>query len=101
MEQDFSENLFQAIDTIIAERIKRLPYDATELVTITDASNAAGGIYKVSPDGWFEELVYSDNPTYKVGDKVYLMRVADNDRRYIIGLYLRNDGRTRINRIFE
>ena len=99
-ETDYTENLFRSIDTIIAERVRQLPYDKTEIVEIIDSRNAANGIYKVSPNNQFEEIVYSDNPTYKVGDKVYLMRVAGSERRFILGLYLRVDG-GRINRIFE
>lgn len=101
VQDEYIENLFQAIDTIIAERVKQLPYDTTQLVTITDASHAAGGIYKVSPDGWFEELVYSDNPTYQVGDKVYITRVAGTSHKFINAMYIRNDETTRINRVYK
>ena len=99
-ETDYTENLFRSIDTIIAERVKHLSYDTTEIVEIIDDRNAANGIYKISPNGQFEEIIYSDNPTYKIGDKVYLLRIATSDRRFIIGLYLRSDG-GRINRIFD
>lgn len=100
-ETDYTENLFRSIDTIIAERLRHLPYDITEIAEVIDSTNAATGIYKVSPNNQFEEIVYSDNPTYQQGDKVYLLRVAGSERRFIIGLFLRNDGRTRINRTFE
>ena len=99
-ETDYTENLFRSIDTIIAERVKHLSYDTTEIVEIIDDRNAANGIYKISPNGQFEEIIYSDNPTYKIGDKVYLLRIANSERRFIIGLYLRPDG-GRINRIFD
>lgn len=99
-ETDYTENLFRSIDTIIAERVRRLPYDMTEIVEIIDDTSAVNGIYKVSPNNQFEEIVYSDNPTYKKGDKVYLLRIAKSERRFILGLYLRTDGK-RINRIFE
>ena len=33
---DYTENLFRSIDTIIAERIRRLPYDTTQIVKIID-----------------------------------------------------------------
>ena len=99
-ETDYTENLFRSIDTIIAERVKHLLYDTTEIVEIIDDRNAANGIYKISPNNQFEEVIYSDNPTYKIGDKVYLLRVANSERRFIIGLYLRAEG-GRINRIFE
>lgn len=101
LESEYAENLFRSIDTIIAERVKRLPYDTTEIVEIINANNAANGIYQVSADNQFEEIVYSDNPTYQVGDKVYLMRTVGGERRFIIGLYLQNNGNKRINRIFE
>ena len=99
-ETDYTENLFRSIDTIIAERVKHLSYDTTEIVEIIDDRNAANGIYKISPNGQFEEIIYSDTPTYKIGDKVYLLRIANSERRFIIGLYLRSDG-GRINRIFD
>ena len=99
-ETDYTENLFRSIDTIIAERVKHLSYDTTEIVEIIDDRNAANGIYKISSNGQFEEIIYSDNPTYKIGDKVYLLRIANSERRFIIGLYLRSDG-GRINRIFD
>ena len=96
LENDYSESLFRAVDTIIAERIKHLPYDYTQLMEITDDKNANAGIYKVSSDGQFEETVYSDNSTYEKGDKVYVLNTAENDaRRFIIGLFLKNStGRT-------
>lgn len=101
LESDYTENLFRSIDTIIAERIKSLPYDITQIVEIVNANNAVNGIYKVTADNQYEEIVYSDNPTYQVGDKVYLLKMAGSERRFIIGLYLQNDGKKRINRQFE
>lgn len=101
LNNDYAENLFRSIDTIIAERIRKLPYDQTQIAEIIDNTNAANGIYTISADNQFEELVVSDNPTYEIGDKVYVLRVAGSDRRFIIGMYLRNNGRVRINRIFE
>ena len=50
-ESDYTENLFRSIDTIIAERVRQLPYDITEIVEIIEARNAANGMYKVSPNG--------------------------------------------------
>ena len=100
-EFDITENLFQAIDTIIAERAKQLPYDTTQLMTIVDASNASAGIYRVSPDGQYIELVYADNPTYQVGDKVYVTTIGGSQHKFINSLYLQNNGILRINRIFQ
>lgn len=93
---DYSESLFRSIDTIVAERVKNLPYDYTQLVEIVDDTNAKAGMYKISSDHQFSEIAYSDNPTYEKGDKVYVLNSADNkQRRFIIGLYQRNtNGRT-------
>ncbi len=92
---DYSENLFRSIDTIVAERIKNLPYDTTQLVEIIDDTNANAGIYKVTSNHQLEEIAYADNPTYEKGDKVYVLNTADNSRRFILGLYQRSDiGRT-------
>ena len=92
---DYSENLFRSIDTIVAERIKNLPYDTTQLVEIIDDTNANTGMYKVTSNHQLEEIAYADNPTYEKGDKVYVLNTADNSRRFILGLYQRSDiGRT-------
>lgn len=94
-ENDYSESLFRSIDTIVAERIKNLPYDATQLVEIVDDTNANAGIYKVTSNQQLQEIAYSDNPTYETGDKVYMLNTADNKRRFIVGLYSRKTaGRT-------
>ena len=92
---DYSENLFRSIDTIVAERIKNLPYDATQLAEIVDDSSANAGMYKITSNHQLEEVAYADNPTYEKGDKVYILNTADNKRRFILGLYQRSDtGRT-------
>ena len=94
-QNDYTENLFRSVDTIIAERIKHLPYDTTQLMEITDDNNANAGIYKVTSNHQLEEIAYADNSTYEKGDKVYVLNTADNSRRFILGLYQRSDiGRT-------
>lgn len=98
---EYTENLFRSIDTIINERIKALPYDKTAIVKVVDIAGANNGIYKISPDDTYVETVYSDNPTYQVGDKVFLISIPDNNYKYIVGLYMREDGLNRINRLHE
>ena len=94
-ENDYTESLFRSIDTIVAERIKSLPYDATQLAEIIDDSSANAGMYKVTSNHQLEEIAYADNPTYEKGDKVYILNTADDKRRFILGLYQRSDtGRT-------
>ena len=95
LQTEYTENLFRSIDTIIAERIKNLPYDTTQLAEITDITNCKQGMYKISADNQFEEIAYSDNPTYEVGDKVYVLTTSDKTRRFIIGIFQRcSSGRT-------
>ena len=95
LQSEYTENLFRSIDTIIAERIKNLPYDTTQLAEIIDTTNCQQGMYKVTADKQYEEIVYSDNPTYEVGDKVYVLTTADKNRRFIIGIFQKNSsGRT-------
>ena len=45
--EQYTENLFQAIDTIIANRVSRLPYDQTIICEITNTDNAEYGKYLV------------------------------------------------------
>lgn len=95
LQTEYTENLFRSIDTIIAERIKNLPYDTTQLAEITDITNCQQGMYKVSADNQYEEIAYSDNPTYEVGDKVYVLTTSDKTRRFIIGIFQKHSsGRT-------
>ena len=86
---DYSEALFQSIDTIVTERIKRLPYDRTIVATITNADNAYIGAYKVTTDNNTIFTAYSEVKTYSVGDRVYI-RIIDtnyNSSKIITGKY--------------
>lgn len=87
---DYSEALFQSIDTIVSERIKRLPYDYTIVATITNADNAYIGAYKVTTDNNTVFTAYSEIKTYSVGDHVYI-RIVDtnyNSSKIITGKYV-------------
>lgn len=89
-QNDYTENLFRSVDTIIAERIKHLPYDTTQLMEITDDNNANAGIYKVKLDSSEQVIAYADNPKYQTGDQVYVLNTADGDRRFILGTFQKN-----------
>ena len=89
-QNDYTENLFRSVDTIIAERIKHLPYDTTQLMEITDDNNANAGIYKVKLDSSEQVIAYADNPKYQIGDQVYVLNTADGDRRFILGTFQKN-----------
>lgn len=88
--EDYAENLFQSIDTIIGERIKNLPYDHTIVATIVDAKNAYLGAYQVTTDNYTTFTAYSDVKTYNKHDRVYVRIVDTNYNRFkvIIGKYI-------------
>lgn len=90
MAEDYAENLFQAVDTIVAERVKNLPYDHTVVATVLDATNAYTGTYKVTTDNNAKFTAYSDIKTYNAGDRVYV-RIIDTDyyqSKTIVGKYI-------------
>lgn len=90
MAEDYAENLFQAVDTIVAERVKNLPYDHTVVATVLDATNAYTGAYKVTTDNNAKFTAYSDIKTYNAGDRVYV-RIIDTDyysSKTIVGKYI-------------
>lgn len=75
--EKYTEDLFQAIDTIIANRVSKLPYDQTIICTIENNSQAEYGKYWVKASNSTSNLdakfaVFSNKTDYKVGDKVYV-----------------------------
>lgn len=96
--EQVTENLFQAVDTIIKQRVQNLPYDQTIICTVVDDSNAEYGKYIVesnynnlgSEDNRIKFTVYSDNPNYTNGDRVYV-RIPAGDftqQKVITGAYV-------------
>lgn len=68
---EIAEQLFQAVDTIISDRINKISYDTTLTCTIVDASDKKNGIYQVS-NGTAKFTAYSTNTTYNTNDVVYV-----------------------------
>ena len=66
---NLSENLFQAIDTIIAARINNLPYDFTKQCKIINIDEANKGIYRVD-DGAASFEAYGEANAYQIDDIV-------------------------------
>lgn len=89
-QNEYTENLFRSVDTIVAERIKNLSYDYTQLMEITDDNNANAGMYKVKLNSNTDVVAYADNPSYQTGDQVYVLNTGDGDRRFILGTFLKN-----------
>ena len=75
---EISEQLFQAIDAIVMERIRVLKYDKTVIATIIDDKNALYGKYKVTTDDNITFLAYADTSKYQNHDKVYV-RIPEGD----------------------
>ena len=75
---DISEQLFQAIDAIVMERIRVLKYDKTVIATIIDNENAPYGKYKVTTDDNITFYAFADTSKYALHDKVYI-RIPEGD----------------------
>jgi hypothetical protein len=59
------DSLFQAVDIILAERLKEVSYDATEICSIVDISGRKNGKYMVSPNnGETKYAAYSESTDY-------------------------------------
>ena len=78
MHNDFTESLFQSVDTIVKARLANLPYDQTIECEIINADNSSQGIYKVKYQNAYFEALSPQSITYSVGDIVYV-QVPQND----------------------
>ncbi len=75
---DISEQLFQAIDAIVMERIRVLKYDKTVVATIIENNKAPYGKYKVTTDDNITFFAYADTSKYNLHAKVYV-RIPEGD----------------------
>lgn len=90
--ENLSENLFQAIDTIIAARINSLPYDFTKQCKVISIDEANKGIYRVN-DGAASFEVYGEANAYQIDD---IVRVSVPEGKmeldkFIVGKWLTRD----------
>ena len=69
MANRISEDLFQAIDVIVGQRIRSMEKDKTILCTIEDNSHAAEGKYTVS-NAAARFDAFGQDTTYRVGQNV-------------------------------
>lgn len=95
---DISEQLFQAIDAIVQERMKQLNIDRIIIGTITNNDNRKFGRYQVSTDNNIQFTVYSDITKYPIGQRVYI-RIPNGDyteQKIIIGRYIPENNTTTI-----
>ena len=75
---ELTQRLFEAIDTIIGERISSLPYDQTIVCKIIDAEDKANGVYTVSHNFDTTFTAYADFTGFEVDDEVYV-RIPEGD----------------------
>lgn len=75
---EITEQLFEAIDAIVRERIRTLPYDKTLVATITNIDDAPYGKYEVTTDTNIKITAYSEETAYQLGEWVYV-KVPQND----------------------
>lgn len=86
MGNQFSEDLFRSIDTIVSARMSQLPYDQTMIGYISDISQRNEGIYKAKYES-LEVMAYSENTEYELGDQVYISvpRADYSQKKIILG----------------
>lgn len=87
-----SEDLFQAIDVIVRQRIRAVEKDTTILCTVESNTYAAEGRYTVSNSAAKFEAFGTDT-SYRVGQNVWVL-VPDgdyNNDKLIIGKYAKED----------
>ena len=75
---EMTEQLFSAIDAIVTERLRTLPYDKTVIATIIENKQALNYKYRVTTDDNITFDAYSDITTYTVGTRVYV-RIPEGD----------------------
>lgn len=75
---EMTTQLFEAIDAIVTERLRILPYDKMVIATIIDNTYAEHYKYKVTTDDNITFDAYSDVKTYTIGTRVYV-RIPQGD----------------------
>lgn len=88
-----SENLFQAIDTIISQRINEVSFDRTLICEIVSDSQHEKGEYTVKQDARKFVAYASGTERYRVGQQVYVTIPQGNYdlKKVIIGRYSADD----------
>ena len=96
---EITEQLFKAVDTIVNERLRQLPYDKTIVATIIDIHDAVLGKYKVSTDNNITFYAYAYDTSYQLDTKVYV-RIPENNytkQKIITGRYIPDSNNVAIN----
>lgn len=82
------ENLFQAVDIIIGQRLQDVSFDKTIICTIVDDSKKKNGCYVVT-DGTIKFNAYVSDATYKNNDQVRVSVLGGDfgEKKFITGKY--------------
>lgn len=86
------ENLFQAIDIIVGDRLAELNYDKTIKVKVIDDSQSSSGIYTVSDGATEFQAICSPDIVY-VKDAIVYVVIPEgnwNNEKLIVGRYSNN-----------
>lgn len=87
MENNFNENLFQAIDTIIAKRLEEVVFDETIQCSIVGKTSTKSNEYEVKNNSVIFKAIAKDGEEYKAGDNVCISILANSNERIILGRY--------------
>ena len=87
MENNFNENLFQAIDTIITKRLEEVVFDETIQCSIVNRTSKDGNEYEVKNNSIIFKAIAKDGEEYKEGDNVCVSVLANSDEKIILGRY--------------
>lgn len=82
------DNLFQAIDIILEQRLQDVRFDKTIICTIVDDSDKKNGCYVVS-DGTIKFKAYVNDATYRNNDQVRVSVLGGDfsEKKFITGRY--------------
>lgn len=82
------ENLFQAVDIIVGQRLQDVSFDKTIICTIVDDSKKKNGCYVVT-DGTIKFNAYVNDATYRNNDQVRVSILGGDfgEKKFIVGKY--------------
>ena len=86
------DNLFQAIDIILEQRLQDVSFDKTIICTIVDDSDKKNGCYIVT-DGTIKFKAYVNDDTYRNDDqvRVSVLNGDFSEKKFIVGKYVADE----------
>lgn len=86
---EITNELFEAINIIVRENIRNLPYDRTIVATIINNKEKEYGIYQVRTGKGSIFTAYSENGNYELNDSVYVLIPSGDysEKKFILSKY--------------